>query len=422
MTFILWLALVAVVLVLHAFLVLFENGLVQIRYGNVREDEVDLLKERKGIALLLDCSDQTGRVVRFSKTLCTVALGLFLIPLLSHVFEVLGPDPSAIRWLLVFFVFGLSVLVHFLGAEIYPRGRAMKEPAKSVQCSYRIVLLFRGITFPAMFFLRRIKSSMFARMGVEMEDEHNPLDVDIQIRALGEDSSNLSPVMRKIVDRTMQMQDLVVHDVLLPRNQVSIYDLELSFAENLKVMQAAGHTRFPLCRGGLDDCLGIVHIKDIFRSGMVADLADPLEMKRNIAAFDLETSLEDALQRMLRAKFHMALVVDEFGGVLGLVTLESILEELVGDIQDEFDSEEGLVVPLPEPDRFKLSGLAPIHDVEELLNVEIDNDTVSTIGGLVTSELGRIPAVGERLVVSGLEIFIKDVDDRRIITVYVQKA
>jgi magnesium and cobalt transporter len=132
--------------------------------------------------------------------------------------------------------------------------------------------------------------------------------------------------------------------------------------------------------------------------------------------------LEEALQRMLRAKFHMALVSDQFGGVLGVITLEGILEELVGDIQDEFDSEEAPIVALRSPGVFRISGLTPLHELEEQFNLQIDNDEVSTFGGLITAELGCIPKRGERLSAYGLQIEITDVDDRRIISTLVTTA
>jgi CBS domain containing-hemolysin-like protein len=186
-------------------------------------------------------------------------------------------------------------------------------------------------------------------------------------------------------------------------------------------MKDAGHTRFPLCHGDLDNCVGIIHIKDIFRWSGDPDRLDPIGLKRSISEFSQETPLEEALQRMLRAKFHMALVTDEFGRVIGLVTLETILESLVGDIQDEFDSDEELVVPLPEPDTFKVSGLTPLHDIEQALGLEINNDDVSTIGGLVSAQFGYIPNIGEVLVASGMRITVVEVDERRVISVQVEK-
>lgn len=265
-----------------------------------------------------------------------------------------------------------------------------------------------------------VEEKLYRCIGVDVEDELNPLDVDVQIRAMGEDSSQLSGVVRKIVNRTLQMQELVVQDILLPRSQVVICDLDLEIKENLEAMKAAGHTRFPLCRGDLDECLGLIHIKDIFRWREPLSEIDLMKLKRNVAVFPLETPLEEALERMLRAKFHMALAVDEFGGIVGVITLESILEELVGEIQDEFDSEEQQIVTLGNGRRFRISGLTPIHDIEEELEIEIDNQEVSTFGGLITGELGHIPERGEQLSCYGMAITIDDVDDRRVIAATVE--
>lgn len=415
-SFLLLLFSVTLLLVLHGYLIMCEISLVKMRYGEVEDEILEKLKQRRGIARLMENSDQTGRVVRFSKTLCTVALGLLLLPLVTAFFLAIGFELQVTPWIIGLIAFGCAVLVHFFFAEIFPRGLAMQDPVKSLLRSYRVLFVFQIATLPAMLFLRRLKQLLYRKLEVDVEDELNPLDVDVQIRALGEDSWNLSPVSRKIVDRTIQMQELVVHDVLLPRPQVIIYNLEEDLHSNLEVMKRAGHTRFPLCRGSLDDCVGIVHIKDIFRwEGRITEI-DPMDIKRNTASFALETPLEEALQRMLRAKFHMALVVDEFGGVLGVITLESILEELVGDIQDEFDSEEELIVALRESNTYRISGLAPIHDVEERLGFEIENDEVSTFGGLITGELGRIPDRGETLQAYSMQIQVIDVDDRRVIS------
>lgn len=416
---------VALMLVLHAFLVMCEISLVKFRYGGVSAQTLDGLKRRKGVARLIENSDQTGRVVRFSKTLCTVAVGLFLMPVVSDFFTLLGGEQVPDRWLVVLLSFGCATSVHFLFAEIFPRGLAMRDPVKAMRYSYRVLWLFQILTLPGMLFFRSLKRALYRRLGVDVADELNPLDLDVQIRAMGEDSQRLSPVVRKIVNRTLQMQELVVQDVLLPRSQVVIYDLDEGLEENLERMKQAGHTRFPLCRGNLDDCVGILHIKDLFRWTGAPSGLDPLKLKRTVAMFQLETPLEEALERMLRAKFHMALAVDEFGGIVGVVTFESILEELVGEIQDEFDSEELEIRALRAPNTYRILGLTPIHDVEEALGLEFENDEVSTFGGLITGELGRIPARGDVLSVAGMHITIDEVDARRVIAarvVYVRPS
>ena len=143
---------------------------------------------------------------------------------------------------------------------------------------------------------------------------------------------------------------------------------------------------------------------------------DLTKLKRTVATFELETPLEEALERMLRARFHMALVVGDFGEVVGVITLESILEELVGEIQDEFDREEAQIRVLRTPNTFRIFGSTPIHDVEETLGVKIEREEVSTFSGLITGELGRIPERGETLTIAGMQIVVDHVDERRVIS------
>ena len=406
---------VAVMLVLHAFLVMCETSLVKFRYAAIGAEMLERLKLRRGIAYLIKNSAQTGRVVRFSKTLCTVAVGLLLMLVVSDLFRLFEVRQIPYRWLVVSLLFVCAALIHFLFAEIFPRGLAMRDPVKGILRSYRVLLVFKMLTLPIMTLLRSLKQMFFKRIGVDVDDELNPLDVDVQIRVMGEETHTLSPVVRKIMNHALQMQDLVVQDVLLPRNEVVICDLNETVETNLKVMKEAGHTRYPICRGNLDNCEGLIHIKDLFRMDDTSDEIDLNKIKRAVATFELETPLEDVLERMLRARFHMALVVGDFGEIVGVVTFESVLEELVGEIQDEFYREEAQIRALRTPNTYRISGLTPIHDVEEAFGVEIERDEVSTFGGLITGELGRIPEHGETLTVSGMQITVDNVDERRVI-------
>lgn len=411
---------IVTMLLLHGFIVMSEISLIKLRYGELEEADLIKLKRSRGIAKLIDNGDLTGRVVRFSKTLCTVALGVLLIPWLGDLFTFAQIDSSANRWVLLLGAFSVAVSVHFACAEILPRGLAMRDPVRALLRSHHVLLFFQIVTSPLMMCFRLFKRALFGLLGVDLDEEFNPLDLDVQIRAMGEDSSEISHVARQIMNRSLQLQELVVHDVLLPRSQVVICDLDADYKENLQTMKTAGHTRFPLCHRTLDDCVGLIHIKDIFQRTEVEGHINLRELKRTIATFDLETPLEEALERMLRAKFHMALGVDEFGGVAGVITLESVLEELVGEIQDEFDSEEAQIIRLKQADTFRISGLTPIHEIEEVLNIEIDNDEVSTFGGLIAGEFGKIPLQGESLNCYGMFISVEEVDSRRIISAKVQ--
>jgi CBS domain containing-hemolysin-like protein len=221
-------------------------------------------------------------------------------------------------------------------------------------------------------------------------------------------------MVRKIIDKAIQMPELDVSDILLPRNQVHWIDIYEEPKKSLALARKTGHTRFPLCEGDLDRCLGIIHIKDIFRDTAADDEVDFRKLRRPIATLALEDKLMEALQRLLGLKVHMALVLDEFGGAVGVVTLERILEELVGEIQDEFDMEDEEIVPLGI-NRYTVAGLTPIHELEERLDVDLGRDDVSTFSGLITSELGRIPEKGEALKYGKLDVLVTEVDEKRII-------
>lgn len=406
---------------LHAYLVMCEISLVKFRYASDQQAAIHDVKQIAGIARLMEHGDQVARVVRFGKVICLAIAILVWVPqgtawLAYHLLPVADNAAG-----LYFMTFMLAIMVYFYFAEIVPRGIAMRNAQVALLRSYRVFNLFYGLSWPCMLIFRGLKKLFYARIGVAHQDELNPLDFDVQIRAMGEETHELSGGIRRIVNRAIQMQELVVHDVLLPRNQVVVYDLDQSYEKNLERMQVAGHTRFPLCYGSLDQCIGIIHIKDIFRLTDAALLAQPVKLKRMIAQFTLETSLEEALERMLRAKFHMALVEDTFGGIVGVVTLESILEKLVGDIQDEFDSEEVQIEALESEHQYKISGLTPLHEIEAKLELEIDNDEVSTFGGLITLELGKLPRKGQKLRLYGLQVTINEVDERRVISTTVSR-
>jgi CBS domain containing-hemolysin-like protein len=230
------------------------------------------------------------------------------------------------------------------------------------------------------------------------------------------DTDSLSPLLISFIKNAIRIPQLDVSDILLPRNQIQFLDLNDTPLDNLDKAKKTGHTRFPLCQEGLDNCLGIIHIKDVFHFQGNLETLDLSKFQHQLLRFHENTPLEDALKKLMKYKIHMALVVDEFGGVVGMFTLEDILEELVGMIQDEFDADDAYILPLGK-NTFKVSGLAPIHEIEEFFDVQIENDQVSTIGGLVTAEIGRIPKKGERFKILNWSIKILEVTSKRIVSV-----
>ncbi len=409
------LAALFVLLVIYSLFVMVEFALVRIRYSHITPEIYDRLISPRLIRWLVQDPDRTARALRFGRVLLILfwsgAFFTLSTPIWHGLLAGVGPIFAAVVYLAYCFV---AASVFYVLAELLPRALAIRGPEGILRRIGSLVAICLFSLLANLWLIGRIKEKVYRLLRLNLDNDLNPLDIEVQLRAMGEDHIVLSPVVRKIIDKAIQMPELDVSDILLPRNQVKWIDLHEDPVESLTMARKAGHTRYPICEGDLDRCLGIIHIKDIFRSPSTDDKIDFRKLRRPIATLNLEDKLMEALQRLLGLKVHMALVLDEFGGAVGVVTLESILEELVGEIQDEFDMEDDEIVSVGT-NRFNVAGLTPIHDLEERLDLTFDRDDVSTFSGLITSELGRIPEQGEKLLYGNLEIVISEVDEKRVI-------
>jgi len=172
-----------------------------------------------------------------------------------------------------------------------------------------------------------------------------------------------------------------------------------------------GHTRFPLCEGDLDRIVGLIHIKDLFRAGEAP--SDLRRIARPVPFVPETTPLDKLLARMRAERLHLAAVVDEYGGVAGIVTLENVIEEIVGPIQDEFDTEKPELVRKGDG-VYQVSGSMLVLDLEDELGLEVSDRDEDTLAGVVLSELGRRPRVGDRVEVGPLKLEILEVQGNRI--------
>lgn len=414
-----------VLLLVNAVLVACEISLVRLRYILGEDDATERLKKRWGARTLIDNAGWAAQVVRFAIMVSTVGLGMTVFPLidgLQRSITILQGQPARGILILLLFCFGAS-FVSFFGFLV-PRGIAVRKPHQALGILAPIVAVLVYMLLPWFRALRHTARRAFSLLGIHFEHDFNVLDFEVQIRALADDEEPLSPQTLALVQNALRMRELETSDVVQPRQNVHYMDLDLPREDNLAMARETGHTRFPLCREDLDQCVGLIHIKDLFRWPGGPATADLLRLRRNILSFQENLSLEHALAQLLAKKSHMALVKDEFGGVTGIITLELIIERLVGDIHDEFDLPEAARVTSLDGEDYKVDGLTPIHEVEEALDVEIEDTEASTFGGLVTESLGRLPETGEEILLedSCLQVRIEAVDEKRILSASVKKV
>jgi magnesium and cobalt transporter len=222
-----------------------------------------------------------------------------------------------------------------------------------------------------------------------------------------------------IIEGALAVSDMVVRDIMVPRAQMDVIDINTSFESIVQIVLETTHSRFPAIGENKDDVIGILLAKDLLRyfAGKAFDLRDSLRP----AIFVPESKRLNVLLREFRAsRNHMALVVDEYGGVAGLVTIEDVLEQIVGDIEDEYDFDETADnIVLDNAGRFRVKAITEIKDFNAAFSTSFPDENYDTIGGLVTGHLGRMPKRNEVVVIEGLRMQVLRADSRRIHTLLV---
>jgi len=232
---------------------------------------------------------------------------------------------------------------------------------------------------------------------------------------------------KSMLSGVLEVSETQVREVMVPRSQMIVIDIEDKFNETLKLIVDSGHSRFPVIGEDRDEVLGILLAKDLLRY-YGSDEAKELTIKKLLrpATVIPESKRLNALLREFRASHnHMAIVVDEYGGVAGLLTIEDVLEEIVGEIDDEHDQEEAEFIR-PDGDRngkpsFAVRALTRIEDFNEYFECQLDDEEYDTVGGLVLHELGRLPRRGENIEFGGFEFAVIKADERRIDSLQVHR-
>lgn len=220
---------------------------------------------------------------------------------------------------------------------------------------------------------------------------------------------------RRMITSIFSFGDTTVREVMTPRPDVLAVEVDTAWEDAVGTVQAAEHSRVPVYRESLDDVVGILYAKDLLAvaHGHAAAPEGLRPLLREATFVPEAKKIDDLLRAFQRDRIHLAVVVDEYGGTAGIVTLEDVLEELVGEIQDEYDREEPLVEPLPDGS-LRIDGRLDADDFNELTGARIEAEGVETIGGVVARELGQIAEGGESVTVEGWSFLVEEVDGKRI--------
>jgi putative hemolysin len=243
-----------------------------------------------------------------------------------------------------------------------------------------------------------------------------PDEEDEYLEDLEEDVEKLEPEGREMVAGVVEFAGLTVREVMVPRIEVTGVDITATLVEASKVIDESGHSRLPVYNGSIDNILGIVHAKDLIP--LLADKIDKglRDILRKAYFVPEATRVAELLKEFQRSKTQIAIVVDEYGGTAGIVTLEDLLEEIVGEIHDEYDTEEKVLMQV-SPGVWRAQGKLDLRELEDLFDFQLDDEDYETLGGYILAQLGRMPKPGDVVENDWMTITVDEVDERRIIWV-----
>src|SRR5260370_3270478 len=385
------LAVVMALVLLNGFFVVAEFALVKIRDSQLNTLAAEGIKLAALVKQIKNNLNAYLSACQVGITAASLGLGWlgepFLARMLQPFFVLAGIESTAVIKSISFaLAFSAITFLHIVLGEQAPKILAIRKAMAAALFVSAPLRLFYAIFKPAISFLNAASNWVLSHLLhvepiAEGELAHSEEELRLIVRE-SEKSAEVTPLGRELVFNVLDLRDRVVRDIMTPRGEIVYLSVEDDFDTNVKKAIESRHTRFPLCRDNLDNTIGLIHIKELLP--MMRDPhPDLLKIKRDLIALPHMIPLVKLLKLFLGKHAHLQLVVDEFGGTVGMVTMENVLEELVGDIQDEFDFEKEEFRKI-SANEFSVDGSLGLYELNDLAKLDLESADVSTIGGYRT--------------------------------------
>lgn len=414
---------VVVLVLLNGFFVAAEFALVKVQMTQLESLAAKGQRRARVARSVVQNLDASLSACQLGITLASLGLGWIGEPvfaaLLSPIMTWLQIDSPELRHSLAFLVgFSVITFLHISAGEQAPKWMAIQRPLPVSLWVASPLAWFHRISYPFIWVLNHFSIWLVKQLGIEPSPENEGAHSEDELRLLvgtAGESGDRTGLGRTIVLNALDLKRRIAREVMRPRQEIEVLSTEASIAECLEVAERTRYSRLPLCeRGELDRVLGVVHIKDLYALRRKVQIGLDLKpVARRLIFVPPSARLEKLLGLLLERRLHMAMVVDEYGGIMGMVTLENILEELVGQIQDEFDQEKPMVTQL-DASQWEISGSLPVHELSDLIGESVEHEDITTVSGLITMRLGGFPKVGDTLHVGAFDLRVENVDGLRV--------
>ena len=389
----------------------------------------------------LRASSNISRVLSASQlgvTLASLGLGWIAESTLAHIFEsALAGLPIAIQvsvrvTLAGVIAYTVLTYLHVVLGELTPKAAALNSPERFAKFLAPPLLMFAWLMSPFIWVLHRSANSLLKLMGQPSAGTEEAVHSPEELRLLVEQSQEggaLQSADADMLDAVFEFSEKNAREVMTPRTEIIAFEANASLAEVLRIVEDSQFSRYPVYDESIDDIIGLVLTKDLLRflipgaasdSSASAAAFDVRKLIRPVHVIPGSREVEDVLADFKRLKEHMAIVLDEYGGTAGIITMEDLLEEIVGEILDEYDTTEDVTEPvLTRAGETIVPGGTNIGELNERFGLDVPDEDATTIGGFVFGILGRLPQVGDRVIAGGAIFTVKAMEGRKIDTLAV---
>lgn len=415
------LLLILFLVMLNGFFVAAEFALVKVRQtritqlvseGNVRA------RYAKQVTQKLDAYLSASQL---GITLASLGLGWVGEPAIAKVVEPLLHQFHLPAYLISAFSFaigfGFITFLHIVLGELAPKSLAIQKAESTSLWTAAPLILFYKISYPAIMLLNGSANFFLRRLGMEPATDQESAHTEEEIRLLVNESHKSGHIDQDemdLVDNVFDFSERLAREIMIPRiDMFCLYD-DNTFEENLEIIRSSRHSRFPVAHEDKDRLIGFVHASDFYLKALTGGDVNLNEFLRPLLTVPESMEISHVLRLMQKRRSQIAIVIDEYGGTAGLLTMEDILEEIVGDIQDEFDENERPEVEKSNDDELSVSGKTLLSELNDYISVDIHSDEVDTIAGWLYSHLNEDIAVGKSVSYRNYVFTITELDSHRI--------
>ncbi len=415
------LVLVVFLVFLNGFFVAAEFAMVKVRGTRIDALVSEGHKRAKYAEHLTNNLDAYLSACQLGITLASLGLGWLGEPAIARMIEPMlmqmGVGSDVVVHTVAFIIaFSIITFLHIVLGELAPKTLAIRKSEGVTLLTAAPLMAFHKLMYPFIWFLNGTANRLLRLFGIMPASEHESAHTEEEIRILMKEShksGHIDNTELTLVDNIFDFAETNAREIMIPRTEMNCLYANLSFEENKRIALQEMHTRYPVCDSDKDNIIGFVHIKDILKVSSQG-LSSIRQITRPITTVPESMQISQLLKLMQKKKTQIAILIDEYGGTSGLVTLEDIMEEIVGEIQDEFD-EERADIERKDNTTYSINGLMLIEEVNSYFGLEIESDDYDTIGGWLYAQIEIPPKRGQGVFYSDTHRFvIEETDNLRI--------